>query len=493
VRFFAKPHRLKRMASIKRLGKETLIYGTSTVLARLLNFCLVPFYTYYLLPSDYGVIAATFAVVALLNVVFLFGMDQSLLRFASEQTDEQKKADVFQHCFYGVLLNGIILSFLLWVFAKPFAAVTGIGAQNVQMVHLAVWVLLLDVLNMIPFTKLRLERRAFYFAAVRTESIVVNVLCNIFFIVYLKKGIVSILWANIFGSLTSLILLSPVVWKELTSHAPSFNRGLFTDMVRFSWPFVPSGLASLLVSVVDKPILVHLAGLAQVGIYQANFKIGVFMLLLVSMFDQAWRPFFLAHAKEPDAKQTFARVFSFFFALGSWALLGLAFLMPPLIRSDLFGTFHLISPAYWSGLKIIPFVLAGYFCYGLYVNFMVGPVITKKTRVLLWITLLGAAVSIGTNLLLVRRIGILGAGIAVSVSYAAMAFCLWRFTQKNYPIPYEYKKIAMMGIVLAAEIICAFVLRGLDLSDRALIGSETALLICYPACMAFILKYVKAK
>ena len=166
-------------ASIKRLGKETLIYGTSTVLARLLNFCLVPFYTYYLLPGDYGIIATTFAVIALLNVIFLFGMDQSYLRFASEHA---QKTHVFQHCFYGVLINGCILSVLLWLFARPFAALIGIGDSYAYLVHLAVWVLLLDVLNMIPFTKLRLERRPWYFAGVRTASIVVNVLGNIFFI-----------------------------------------------------------------------------------------------------------------------------------------------------------------------------------------------------------------------------------------------------------------------------------------------------------------------
>jgi len=479
------------MASIKRLGKETLIYGTSTVLARLLNFCLVPFYTYYLLPSDYGVVATTFAVIALLNVIFLFGMDQSFLRFASEQTEEKKRADVFQHCFYGVLVNGGILAALLWVFAKPFAAATGIGAQNVQMVHLAVWVILLDVLNMIPFTKLRLERRAFYFAAVRTESIIVNVLCNIFFIVYLKKGIASILWANIFGSLASLILLSPVLWKELTSHWPSFDKTLFKNMLHFAWPFVPSGLASLLVSVVDKPILIHLAGAEQVGIYQANFKIGVFMMLLVSMFDQAWRPFFLAHANEPDAKQTFARVFSFFFAFAGWALLGLSFLMPTIIRSGLFGKFHLISPAYWGGLKIIPFILTGYFFYGLYVNFMVGPVITKKTRVLLWITLAGACVSIGTNLILVRRMGIMGAGVAVMLSYAVMACCLWRFTQKNYTVPYEYKRIGIIIAVLAVEAIAAFATSGHSLPRATILWTRVGMLAFYPVCMAFIFKFVK--
>lgn len=466
------------MASIKRLGKETLIYGTSTVLARLLNFCLVPFYTYYLLPGDYGIIATTFAVIALLNVLFLFGMDQSYLRFASEH---ENKTTVFQHCFYAVLANGVLLSLLLWFLAKPFAVLIGIGASYAYMVHLAVWVLLLDVLNMIPFTKLRLERRPWYFAGVRTVSIIVNVLGNIFFIAVLHKGISSILWANIFGSLASLFLLSPVLWKELLAQKPTLSSPLVREMVRFAWPFVPSGLASLLISVIDKPILVHLVGLPQVGVYQANFKIGVFMMLLVSMFDQAWRPFFLAHAKEPDAKQTFARVLTCFAALGSWFLLGLSFLMPPIIQNNLFGHFHLIAPAYWGGLNIIPLVLTGYFCYGLYINFMVGPVLTKKTRILVWITLLGSIVSISTNLILVPRIGILGAGWAVALSYAAMAFALWRFTQQNYTIPYEYKKLALIGLLCAGSAFTLYLLKGQ--TAPVILTVKIILLTLYPACL----------
>ncbi len=471
------------MANLKRLGKETLVYGTSTVLARLLNFCLVPFYTYYLIPGEYGVIATTFAVVALLNVVFLFGMDQSYLRFAS---DRENKTEVFQHCFYGVLANGVVLSVLLWAFAKPFAAAIGIGTQNANIVHLAVWVLLLDVLNMIPFTKLRLERRPWYFAGVRTISIIVNVLCNILFIAVLHKGIASILWANIFASLASLVLLSPVVYKELRGGAFTPSRALYKEMLRFAWPFVPAGLASLLVSVVDKPILVHLAGLEQVGVYQANFKIGVFMMLLVSMFDQAWRPFFLAHAKDPDAKETFAKVFSAFAALGSWFLLGLSLLMPPIIQSNLFGNFHLISPAYWGGLKIIPLVLTGYFFYGLYINFMVAPVLTKKTRILVWITLLGAAVSITTNLALVPHIGIMGAGWAVALSYGTMALALFIFTQKVYPIPYEYKKLSAIAGACAATALLCQVCGSWE--ANILLGIKVILLTLYPLWMWLILR-----
>ncbi len=473
-------------ASIKKLGQETLIYGTSTVLARLLNFCLVPFYTYYLLPGDYGIIATTFAVIALLNVIFLFGMDQSYLRFAS---DPKRKTDVFQHCFYGVLINGIVLSVLLWIFAKPFAALIGIGTSYAHLIHLAMWVLLLDVLNMIPFTKLRLERRPWYFAGVRTASIIVNVLGNIFFIALLHKGLASILWANIFASLTSLLLLSPVVWKELLAHKPNFDKPLFHSMLRFAWPFVPSGLASLLISVIDKPILVHLVGLDQVGIYQANFKIGVFMMLLVSMFDQAWRPFFLAHAKEPGAKQTFAQVLTCFAALGTWFLLGLSFLMPVIIQSNLLGNFHLISQNYWSGLHVIPCILTGYFFYGLYINFMVGPVMTKKTRILLWITLLGAATSITTNLTLVPHIGILGAGWAVTLSYGAMALALFCFTQKHYTLPYEYKKLAAIAFVCIATALLSYV--GGKYAPMWSLLFKVCLLTVYPFIMLLVVKKPK--
>ncbi len=473
--------------NILRLGKETLVYGTSTVIARLLNFCLVPFYTYYLATADYGTAATVFALIALLNVVFLFGMDQSYLRFASEA---QNKKEVFQHCFYGLLIYGAVLGGLMFVCAKPLAEIVGIGAQNIYLIQLAVFILFLDMLNMIPFTKLRLQRRAWYFAGVRTASIVVNVLCNILFIAVYKMGVESIFWANIFASLASLLLLSPVIWQELKSGPFQFNFPLQKQMLLFAWPFVPAGLASLLVSVIDKPILVKLVGLSEVGIYQANFKIGVFMMLIVSMFDQAWRPFFLTHAKDPNAKETFARVLTLFTAFSSWVLLGLIFLMPTIIQSNLLGSFHLIAPQYWGGLHVIAWVLLGYFFYGLYINFMVGPVLTKRTRVLMWITLLGAATSIATNLLLVPHIGIRGAGMAVALSYFVMACALFAFTQKVYHLPYQYKKLALIGLTGAA-IAYAVHNAGQTLGFWPLLQFKTGLLCAYPLLMWLIIREPK--
>lgn len=462
---------------IIRLGKETLVYGTSTVFARLLNFCLVPFYTYYLATADYGVVATVFALIALLNVVFLFGMDQSYLRFASEA---ENKTKVFRHCFYGLLCYGTLLAVLMYIFSAPLARLAGIGAAHVHLIHLAVFILLLDMLNMIPFTKLRLQRRAWYFAGVRTASIVVNVTGNVICIAVLHLGVASIFWANIFASLASLLLLSPVVWEELCrGEKCRFNWSLHKQMLKFAWPFVPAGLASLLVSVIDKPILVQLVGLSEVGIYQANFKIGVFMMLIVSMFDQAWRPFFLSHAKDPQAKQIFARVLTCFAALAGWVLLGLVFLMPDIIRSNIFGSFHLIAPKYWGGLNVIAPVLLGYFFYGLYINFMVGPVLTKRTRVLMWITLLGALTSITVNLLLVPHVGIVGAGWAVAASYFVMACALFIFTQKVYTVPYQYAKLAALIFLGVAMTGAVWAANG-HWTDGSVLRFKIILLCAYP-------------
>ncbi len=424
---------------IKKLGKETLVYGTSTVLARLLNFCLVPFYTYYLATADYGIISTIFALLALMNVIYLFGLDQAYLRFASEH---ENKKEVFLHSFYGVLCWGAVLSVLLFLFSDGAAHVLGISASNGNLLRLSVFILFLDVLNMIPFTKLRLQHKAWYFASVRTLSIVINVALNIIFLAVLKWGMASILWANIFASLTSLICLSPVIFEEIG--VIKINKDLRRKMFGFAWPFVPSGMASIMVNVIDKPLIAYLAGLSVVGIYQANFKVGVFMMLIVSMFDQAWRPFFLQHAKEEGHKELFAKIFTLFFSVSMLAALGISFLMPDIIRMPIFGK-HFIHPNYWGGMQIIPFVIFGYFFYGLYINFMVAPILTKKTKVLLLSTILGAVVSVCTNIFLVPRIGVTGAGVAILLSYISMALTLFIFLQINYPIKYDYKRLGLIS------------------------------------------------
>lgn len=460
---------------IKSLGKETLIYGASTVAARLLNFCLVPFYTYYLAAAEYGAVSTVFSVIALCYVLYLFGLDQAYLRFASDTEDKKK---VFLHSLYGILICGVILSAVIYCFSGGIAALFGMGAERGDLLKITVPILLLDSFNMLSFTKLRLERRAARFAFTRVLSIVINVIFNIIFVVYFKAGIKGILWANVIASGASLLLLLPVTFEELKGGCfIKIEKALSSQMLKYAFPLVPGGIAAIMVNVIDKPILNHIVGLANVGVYQANFKMGVFMMLLVSMFDQAWRPFFLQHAKEENAKELYSKVFSVFTAFTLWAAMGLAFLLPVIIKTPVAG-FYLLHPSYWGGLNIIPFVLAGYFFYGLYVNFMVAPVLTKKTSVLLCATLAGAAVSIGVNLLLAPKIGITAAGLAIMLSYITMAVILFIFLQKNYPIRYQYRRLGAVALTAVICCLANYFLNSTGMGAR--LGPKILLLLIFP-------------
>lgn len=457
---------------VKTLGKETLIYGTSTIVARLLNFFLVPLYTYFLAPQDYGIIAAVFAFMALTNILYQYGMDQAYLRFAKENETKE----LFATPLIAVFTSGVFISLILWFLSAPLAELLGIGAKYNYLIKLACFVMALDALNIVPFAKLRFDHKPWHFMLIRTASIIVNVIGNILVLAYFKSGVKGIFIAGIFASLTSLVLLLPMIIKNFVLR---FDKTLFKEMFFFAWPFIPAGMASILVNVIDKPILIHLAGLKAVGIYQANFKIGVFMMLIVSMFDQAWRPFFIQYSSEKNAKDLFAQIFTYFTAITTWIFLGLTFLMPVIIKTPVFNH-HLIAPAYWEGLKIIPLVLGGYLFYGFYINFMVAPVLTKKTRVLMWITLLGAASSILTNFTLVPLAGIVGAGWAIFVSYFVMAASLFWFLQKNYPINYEYKKLGFMGFTVIIFLMLNALLKNA-------LTAQLILLIIYPLIVSSVL------
>jgi O-antigen/teichoic acid export membrane protein len=201
-----------------------------------------------------------------------------------------------------------------------------------------------------------------------------------------------------------------------------------------------------MIQVVDRPILRSLTNDATVGVYQANYRLGIFMMLIVSMYDYAWRPFFLATAQEPDAKRIFSRILTYFVLAGTGIILVLSFFMKEIVAIRFFGR-TLIHPDYWSGLPIVPVVLFGYLFLGIYNNLIAGIYIEKKTQYLPAITIAGAVVNVGVNYLLIPSMGMMGAAIATLAAYAVIAGALYVVVQRFYPVTYEWKRI---GLILLA-------------------------------------------
>jgi O-antigen/teichoic acid export membrane protein len=324
----------------------------------------------------------------------------------------------------------------------------GLPVVHYPVISYAAWILCLDAVAVVPLACLRLESKALRFATIKLTNIVVNVCCTVVFLLVYRMGVEGIFLSGVISSAVTLVLLIPTIASNLTLR---LTGGLYASLLKFGLPYVPAGLATMMVQVIDRPILESLTDKATVGIYQANYRLGIFMMLIVSMYDFAWRPFFLLHAKDPDARELFARVLTYFVLLMTCVFLVLCFFLEGIIRAPVFFGRSILPEPYWEGFSIVPVILLAYMFLGVSTNLSAGIYIEKKTQHLPYITFAGAFINVVANFLLIPLWGIMGAAIATLLSYAAMAVILFFVVQGFYPVRYEFERIAK--IVVAAGIV----------------------------------------
>jgi O-antigen/teichoic acid export membrane protein len=438
---------------IKLLASDTAIYGVSTILGRFLTFLLVPFYTNVLSPGEYGIVAYVFSLIAFLNVVYGYGMESAYFRYTSSLEIGGKEQN-FTTPFLSLFFSSIFFSLIIIVFATPVAQAVSIPSQHISIIKYASWIIFFDTLAIIPFASLRMERKAKVFATIKFLNIAITVVLNVLLLVTYRYGIEGIFISNLVASILTLLLLLPTIFKNFTKE---ISLPLYRALLKFGLPYVPAGIATMMVQVVDRPILRALTDDATVGIYQANYRLGIVMMLVVSVFDYAWRPFFLSHAKEKNAKELFARVLTYFFLFMTLIFLVVSFFIGDVVRIQVFGH-YLIHPNYWQGLSIVPIVLVAYMCLGISGNMVAGIYIEKKTPWLPSITFLGAGINVGANFILIPLYGITGAAWATFFSYFIMVLALYVIVQKFYPVQYEFVRMLKITIAGTASFVLHFLL-----------------------------------
>lgn len=425
---------------IKVLGKETLIYGISTVVARLLNFILLPLYTHYLSPDNYGIVATVFSIIAFLNVIYGFGINQGYMRFFKERNSLSISVSF-------VFISSFIFSILLILFSKPIALFFEIGTSSHLLIYSAL-ILYFDSLTLIPLTDLRIKHRAYKFVSIKIFSIFLNILLNIVLLKYLKMGNDGIFIANILSSFAQCLFLTEY-FKFISF---KFDGELFKELFLYSIPYIPSSLSSVIIQLIDRPIMMRLTDSYTVGIYQANFRLSIFINLIVSMFDFAWRPFVMERFEMEGSKEIFKKVFDYFVVIVLFIWLLFSIFIEDIIHLS-FRNFYLINPNYWSGVGIVPIVMLGYFFNGLYINFMIGSMITKKTSYIMYSNLLSAILSILLNFILIPRFNIYGAAFSILISYLFLCVFTYFVNQKLWKIDYNIKKNLLLFLF---TIICFF-------------------------------------
>lgn len=436
---------------IKRLAGQTVIYGLSSILGRLLNYLLVPLYTRVFLPQEYGVITELYAYVALLFVVLTYGMETAFFRFSQEHPVKK----VYSTSLLSLLVTSASFILLGIVFSGSIA--TGLGYEHHP--EYIIWfaiVIGLDAFTAVPFARLRQDNRPIRFAVIKIAGIASNVLLNLFFILicpYLYShlspestamsvlqwiyhpsvGVGYVFIANLISSIITLILLIPymrdIPWV--------FDKAMWKKMMAYALPLLIMGLAGTINESFDRILLKHLLpdnvnAMAELGIYGACYKIAILMTLFIQTFRFAAEPFFFAEYKKQDASITYAQVMNYFIIICSVIFLGV------MVYIDVVKYF--VGPAFYPGLKVVPILLMANIFLGIFYNLSIWYKLTNRTMMGAYVSLAGAALSLGLNFLLIPIIGYMGSAWTHLACYGSMMLISWWLGRKYFPIPYDLKK-----------------------------------------------------
>lgn len=428
-------------SKLKRLTKETSVYGISMVFGRFLNFLLTPFYSNYLDKNELSFIIYIYSAIAFINIFYSFGMESAFFRFIkndnAETNETTNQSIVFSNAYISIFLFSLINSLIL--FSLSFYIPNYIKSYQAtsSLIQLIALIPVLDALVLIPFALLRITRNALKFAVLRFIAIFCNVFLNIIFLMYFNLGVWGVIYAQLISSSIALLIFVPQIIKLLRLNV---NWKLLKQMFAFGLPTLPASFSAIILQVADRQIMEYISTPDVLANYGVNYRLAIPMMVFVSIFEYAWKPFYLNHYKDSDAKELFAKVFTYFTIVSMILILFWTFSLEFIVQLPFLGG-KFINPTYWSGLSIVPIVMFGYYFNGVFTNLNAGFLIEKQTKYLPIAVGIAAIVNILLNLWLIPIYGIYGGAWATFIAYLISAIVIYYFSIKIYPVDYQWRMI----------------------------------------------------
>ncbi len=428
---------------IKNLASDTLIYGVSTIVGRFLTFLLTPIYSNYLNGAEYGDAIYIFSFVAFINIIYSFGMDTAFMRFY-DKDDKAYSGKVFTMAYMAIALISGAISIIVIIFADSIAPALTDLKSGPELIRVAALIPFLDAVMFVPYAFLRMTRRPYRFALTKLGLIFIAVVSNAIFVVILHWQALGIFYSQLMANIVGALIFIPMIASHFNWN---LDWKLMKQMLRYGIPTLPATLSSLILQIADRPILKILSSSESVAMYTINHRLGLPIMMFVSVFEYAWKPFYLSHYEDEDAKHLFSRIFTYYTLVCATIFLITGFFIEFIVRMPFIGG-RFINPAYWSGIGIIPVILGGYFLNGMYNNFAAGFHIVKKTDYLPLSIGAAALTNIGLNFILVPIFDYWGAAYAMLGAYAVAAVILYAFLRKVYPMKYEFGNVITIIAVM---------------------------------------------
>lgn len=445
------------MGSIKKLASQTLTYGLSTMIGRFINFLLVPLYTSCYEPHEYGIVTDIYALVAFVSVVLVYGMETAFFNFTRNAKYSLKT--VYGTGFNTLLSSTLIFLVLGTVFYKQLAVPLGYASSEIyhpEYVLYFIWILGLDALSTLPFALLRQQEKPIRFSVIRLAGIGINVILNLYFLLWAPKlvsdglsapfysesiGLGYIFICNLISSSVTLLLLLP----GTLDYGIKADKGLRKDMLRYSWPLIFIGLAGIANETFDRAILKHLGtkedNLYELGVYGAFYKLSMVMSLFIQAFRFAAEPFFFNQFKEQNAKVLYARIMDYFVMVCCGIYMITLLFVKEISGLLIRNTSYFEHP---DGLNIVPVLLLANLFLGVYYSISVWYRLTDNTKKGSVLSIIAALLTILLNVIFIPVFGFIASAWITLLVYFLLALANYIWGQKHYPVPYNLFKLALI-------------------------------------------------
>ena len=360
-----------------------------------------------------------------MNVVVPLGLGSAMMRYYVP-ADKEERVVILSSVYSVATISAVCFFVLSLLFYETINETIIFGPPlNNRIVWLVSFIISIDCLWSINLALLRAHNRPVYFVITNLTNVVIVVMCNIAFVVYYGFGVEGVLISNLIASFVSYIITVNIVFEKKFSLV-QINKKVVNKLFKFALPMLATGVLSMIIELSDRSIISYiLQDAAEVGLYSVNYKIGMFMLLIVMGFNMAWQPYFL----DRKNKHSLGLIAENAIYIGGliWSIVSL--LVPYVITYEAWS-FSIIDKIYWNGIHVIPTIALGYFFHGIYILSVPGMYLYDKPKILMYIKLGGALLNIVLNFILIPVYGISGAATATMISFFCMAIAAYLINKK---------------------------------------------------------------
>lgn len=450
----------------KKLLGQTAVYGLSAVLVRIFPFLIAPIVTKAFGPAASSPFVDWYSIAGVITVLLTHGMETSFFRFAQEENISKKT--LVSTTATSILTAGLLYLILGYVFRYHLAAAFETPDQ-VNFLIIFLFILSFDAFATIPSAVLRLEGKPVLYMLSKVIGSLVYFGLVVFFIKWLPKfpngilglkynpeiGVGYVFIANLIQSIVTLA----IVGKEFLNFSlKSFDFKLWKKIMNYSWPVMVAGLAGVVNQTLDRQFLKYLLPEAdarhQIGVYGAVYKIATFITVFRQAYQLGIEPYFFSSFKDKNNHKTYTVLMDIFVICNCLIFL---FLM---VNLQWISEKYLRNPLYYEGIEIIPWVMLGALFLGIYLNLSIWYKLSDQTRVGLYISLIGAGITIVINFLFIPQYGYWASAIAALVTFSSMMVISYIWGRIQYPIPYNTSKILMyLGLTISFSLISFYFFR----------------------------------